>query len=85
MWDDAADALARANRVVFWGYSFPRADTHARYFFQRAAYVNEALRHPLLINPDPASHHELWSVLNPSAVEHHRDVTAYLTAISGTH
>jgi hypothetical protein len=78
VWDRAADALESADRVIFWGYSFPQADVYSRYFFQRAANVNSALRRPILINPDPASHHELWSILQPRRVDHYRDVRAYL-------
>jgi hypothetical protein len=78
VWDSAAELLEEADRVIFWGYSFPRADVYSRYFFQRASKRNDALRRPVLINPDPASHHELWSVLQPISVEHYRDVRGYL-------
>jgi len=78
VWDGAAGALEGADRVVFWGYSFPRADIYSRYFFQRAANENPRLRAPVLINPDPAAHRELWTVLRPTAVEHYRDVRGYL-------
>ena len=78
VWDSAAKALATATRVVFWGYSFPRADLHARYFFRGMAQQNEALTRPVLINPDPRSQDELWSVLEPLRVTHFRDVSAFL-------
>lgn len=78
VWDDATAALDRATRVIFWGYSFPRADLHARYFFQGAAHRNPALRRPILINPDPRSADELWAVLEPSSVSHFRDISAFL-------
>jgi hypothetical protein len=78
VWDSAAEDLEHADRVIFWGYSFPRADVYSRYFFQRAANANGGLRRPVLINPDPASHRELWTVIQPNAVEHYRDVRGYL-------
>jgi hypothetical protein len=78
VWDGATDALDEATRVVFWGYSFPRADLHARYFFSGAAHRNQALRQPVLINPDPRSQDELWQVLQPEYVTHYRHIAAYL-------
>jgi hypothetical protein len=78
VWDDAATALSKATSVIFWGYSFPRADLHARYFFSAAANLNEALRKPVLINPDPQAEDEIWHVLQPERVTHYRDVEAYL-------
>jgi hypothetical protein len=80
VWDGAAEALRAADRVIFWGYSFPRADVHARYFLQGAAQENPALKRPILINPDPLSQNELWTVLGPASLEHFRDVAAYLRA-----
>lgn len=40
IWRRAGEAMKSATRVLFWGYSFPRADLHARYFFQSAAHAN---------------------------------------------
>jgi hypothetical protein len=79
VWDNATVALSQATRVIFWGYSFPRADLHARYFFGSLAHQNEALRTPILINPDPRSQDELWSVLHPHKVSHYRNINAFLT------
>ena len=78
VWDNAGDALRSATRVVFWGYSFPRADLHARYFFTALAHQNDALRNPILINPDPRSQDELWAVLQPQKVSHYRNIDAFL-------
>ena len=78
VWDRAGAALGTATRVVFWGYSFPRADLHARYFFTALAHRNEALKRPVLINPDPRSQDELWAVLQPHQVLHYRNIPAYL-------
>lgn len=80
VWSMAADALRRADKVVVWGYSFPPADVHARYFFQAAAYDNENLRTPVMINPDAAAHAALWQVMQPRHVTHFRYVTDYLAA-----
>jgi hypothetical protein len=79
IWQLAAEKLHTATRVLFWGYSFPQADLHARYFFQSAAHTNPALRHPILINPDPQSHVQLWDVLKPRHVAHFHDVTDFLS------
>lgn len=79
VWDNAWTALSEATRVVFWGYSFPRADLHARYFFTAIAHRNEALKRPILINPDPRSQDELWAVLQPQRVSHYRNISAFLS------
>jgi hypothetical protein len=78
VWSRADAALRDCSKVVFWGYSFPRADLHARYFFQAAAQSNAALREPVFINPDPAAHSELCQVLAPGKVSYYHDVTDYL-------
>jgi hypothetical protein len=78
VWDDAWTALSEATRVIFWGYSFPRADLHARYFFTAVAHRNQALKQPILINPDPRSQDELWAVLQPQRVLHYRNIRAFL-------
>lgn len=81
VWSRADEALRACSRVIFWGYSFPRADLHARYFFQAAAQANAALREPVLINPDPGSHAELCEVLGPGKVSYYHDVKDYLDDI----
>ena len=78
VWDGASAALEVATRVVFWGYSFPLADTHARHYFQGLSRENEALRNPLTINPDPNAESALWHVLRPASVRHYRSATDYL-------
>lgn len=80
VWANAEAALASAQRVIFWGYSFPTADTHARHFFQALAERNSALRHPVLINPDPQAAAALWDVLRPERVLHYSDAYAFLDA-----
>lgn len=80
VWTSAAEALRRADKVIFWGYSFPPADVHARYFFQAAAHDNERVRSPVMINPDAASHAALWEVIRAQHVDHFRYVTDYLAA-----
>jgi hypothetical protein len=81
VWSNAEEALASAERVVFWGYSFPTTDVHARHFFQSMSERNPALKRPVLINPDPSSAAALWSVLRPQSVAHYRDAQAYLAAV----
>jgi hypothetical protein len=79
VWSNAEAALLAADRVVFWGYSFPQADMHARHFFKALSVQNAALKSPVLINPDPASAVALGAVLRPTRVEHYRDAAAYLS------
>lgn len=78
VWDGGTAALESATRVLFWGYSFPQADTHARHFFQARAQRNEALRRPIVINPDPAAGPVTWEVLQPNRVEQFRSAQEYL-------
>jgi hypothetical protein len=78
VWDDAGNALTAATRVIFWGYSFPRADLHARYFFGSIAHRNQAMKEPILINPDPRAEDELWSVLQPRKVSHYHNIKAFI-------
>jgi hypothetical protein len=80
VWSQAADEIAAADRAVFWGYSFPRADLHARYFFDRAANANDALREPVLINPDPNAVVSLWETLRPRSIRHYRHIGDCLSA-----
>src|SRR4029077_11461665 len=68
VWKAAGEEVGRADKAIFWGYSFPRADLHARYFFDRAANENGALREPILINPDPGAAVSLWEALRPLSV-----------------
>jgi len=78
VWDGASQALESADRVVFWGYSFPQADTHARHYFQGLSRSNPALQHPITINPDAAAESALWEVLRSRSVGHYRSADAYL-------
>lgn len=78
VWKRASEEVARAERIIFWGYSFPQADLHARYFFESAANLNDALRSPVLINPDPSSESALWEVLRPRSVRHYRHIGEHL-------
>ena len=82
VWDSGRAALEAADKVVFWGYSFPRADLHARYFFSALAQENDALKRPILINPDPTVHDELWAILQPAQVAHYRNVRSYLADVA---
>lgn len=79
VWDNAETALATADKVVFWGYSFPVADTHARQFFQGVADRNPVLRAPVIINPDPATGSALWTLLRANQVTQYRGATGYLS------
>lgn len=78
VWDGATSALMHATKVVFWGYSFPLADTHARHFFQNLSHQNDALRRPVIINPDPGVSLAVWEVLRPDRVEQYRSADEYL-------
>lgn len=78
VWDTASAMLRGASRVVFFGYSFPNADMHARHFFQQHAQGNPALQEPTIINPDPRAEDALWELLRPSRCLHYRDARSYL-------
>jgi hypothetical protein len=78
VWENAEAALTGADRVVFWGYSFPAADTHARHFFEGMADRNPALNHPIVISPDPSTGMALWSLLRAKSVTQYGDVSTYL-------
>jgi len=78
VWDGATQALDTATRVVFWGYSFPLADAHARHFFQARAQTNNALHRPVVINPDPQLAPTVWEVLRPRQIEQFRSAEEYL-------
>ena len=80
VWDGASEALSDASKIVFWGYSFPRADTHARHYFQGLSAENTALRDAITINPDPNAESALWDVLRPKSVRHYRSAADYLVA-----
>jgi hypothetical protein len=54
VWQEAADDLVHADRVVFYGYSLPAADIEAEKLFQRALARNPRLKWIDLINPSPA-------------------------------
>jgi hypothetical protein len=82
VWDGASEALRDASRIVFWGYSFPFADTHARHYFQGLSRENPALREPITINPDPNAESALWEVLRPESVRHYRSAADYLAGVS---
>ncbi len=78
VWDKAEQALSAATKVVFWGYSFPVADTHARHFFQGLADRNPVLRRPVIVNPDPAVASALWDLLRANQVTQYRSADQYL-------
>ena len=78
VWRLAAEEVSQASKAIFWGYSFPRADLHARYFFDRAANENDALREPVLVNPDPNAALALWEALRPRSVRHYRHIGSCL-------
>lgn len=78
VWDKAEQALTAASKVVFWGYSFPVADIHARHFFQGLADRNPVLRRPIVVNPDPAVASALWSLLRADQVTQYRGAEHYL-------
>jgi hypothetical protein len=77
-WDGATKALSRADRVLFFGYSFPPADHHARFFFEGLASTNEKLRHPIIINPDFHVAQTAREVLRAESVRSYGSLDAYL-------
>ena len=55
VWRDAYEALARADRVVFVGYSLPPTDIEAEKLFQRGLTNNLNITAIEVVNPDPAA------------------------------
>ena len=51
VWSGAAQTLAKANVIVFVGYSFPSSDTEMMYFLARALSENAGLRAVYLVDP----------------------------------
>ena len=51
MWDTAHEALKRAHKVAFIGYSFPSSDTHMKYFLASALVNNIDLGSIDLLDP----------------------------------
>ena len=51
IWKAAKQAISRANRLVFVGYSFPPSDTHMKYFLGSALFDNTDLRHIDILDP----------------------------------
>jgi len=77
-WDRATNALSEAERVIFFGYSFPSADHHARFFFEGLANANPNLKRPVVINPDFGVAQTAWEVLGAEAVLSYRSLDEYL-------
>jgi len=78
-WDNATAALEAADKVVFFGYSFPAADHHARFFFEAIANRNQNLKRPHVINPDFGVVQTAWEVIGANRVHAYRDIEEYLT------
>ncbi len=55
VWREAAEDIARADRILFFGYSLPQTDIEAEKLFQRALEHNDSLNWIDLVNPDPAA------------------------------
>jgi hypothetical protein len=78
-WDMAGAALESADKVVFFGYSFPAADHHARFFFEGLANRNVSLKRPHVVNPDFRVVETAWEVLGATRVHAYRSLDEYLT------
>lgn len=78
VWDDAALALAGAERVVFFGYSLPDLDIRAQRLLQKGISRNAELPWIDVVNPDPGSPSRYATVLRPSALRWYPSVAAFL-------
>lgn len=78
VWDLAYDAIVKADRLVFFGYSIPEADVLARQMLRTAVRQNVALKCVECVNPDAAITPKLKDVLDASAIRLYRDVETYL-------
>ena len=50
-WSGAGDALARAERLWFIGYSFPESDSFMRFFLAASLASNSHLRQIAVLDP----------------------------------
>src|SRR5207245_1950698 len=64
VWDDARDALRRAERLIFFGYSLPAIDVESEKTFERSIAANEGLWWADVINPAPEAA-ERYAGLSP--------------------
>ena len=55
VWADAREAVARSDRLVFFGYSLPPADIEAEMLFRRALANNTSLGWVDVINKDASA------------------------------
>ncbi len=78
VWSDAADALAGADRIVFFGYSLPELDVRAQRLFQRGMSDNHRLRWIDVVNPDPISCGRYAAVLRPSGLRWYPSVESFI-------
>lgn len=54
-WNDARQAIANCDAILFFGYSVPTTDIEAEKLFQRGLNANRKLQTVNVINPEPAS------------------------------
>ena len=79
-WDEAREALATCDRVVFFGYSLPAADIEAEKLFQRGVAANPNLEMVDVINRDPAAASRYAALLRRKGLAWHPSPELFLTA-----
>lgn len=81
-WNDARQAIADCDAVLFFGYSVPPTDIEAEKLFQRGLNANQKLRAINVINPDPASAARYGSIVQRKILRWHPNHDAFLQANS---
>jgi len=83
VWEDAAADLARADRVVFFGYSMPSTDIEAEKLFQRSLAANSRIRWIDIVNPQSASASRYSSVFPRTPLRRYPSLDSFFSGGSG--
>ena len=78
VWDDAAMALADADRMVFFGYSLPELDIRAHRLLQKGISRNQRMDSIDVVNPDPLSAGRYAAILQPPSLRWQSSVADFL-------
>lgn len=79
LWSGARDEIARADRLVVFGYSFPATDFNARSLLKAAYHSSRSLEEVIVIDTNPYVSSELTQLLDLDSCHQFRSVPAYRT------
>lgn len=77
-WDQARNAIWRAERLVLVGYSIPEADVLARQMIRRGFLENQDLRSVYCVNPDASLALKVKTALDSKIVHMYHELSDYL-------